>query len=569
MILTCTLLEGNVTNSERGARLAYAARALARVVMGRWDIKWKSRMESSNMELEDDGRYVDDARAYLYSVRPGWRWEDGSLWYRREWEKEDELLSPTERTRRVIHGSMVGVTRCLKFTAETHEDFDDGWLPTLDFKLRINAANIIEYSFFEKPTASNRCLQEDTALNQNSLIMALSNEVGRRLDNCSPTVPIQERVAILDTFSQKMINSGHSIKTVRVVLVGGIKGFQRRVARSQERGEPLHRSSNQSAKARRMKKLLARTQWFRKNDESSKGSEGEPATSHIDTGTGQDSGRRGREREPVDCKRKRVTSMGGNKPAELRTTTVLFVEFSRGGALQKTVKECLEKISPILGFKVRVAEKGGTKLSSLLSNKDLWSGEECGRVTCRTCAQLGERKEPCTRRNIVYESECSTCNPPGTRKEADKEGLAEKKGFPSLYVGESARSVAERAAEHWHDAESGKEESHMLEHQVASHNGEGPPRFNFKVVKSCKTSLERQVREAVRIHMRGDVLNKKGMYNRCKLTRLVVDQEWENKVWKDAWTVVEPVVEDEWMEQAKSSKRRGERSTGSRGKKKE
>ena len=25
--------------------------------------------------------------------------------------------------------------------------------------------------------------------------------------------------------------------------------------------------------------------------------------------------------------------------------------------------------------------------------------------------------------------------------------------------------------------------------------------------------------------MRGDVLNKKGMYNRCKLTRMVVDQE--------------------------------------------
>ena len=49
------------------------------------------------------------------------------------------------------------------------------------------------------------------------------------------------------------------------------------------------------------------------------------------------------------------------------------------------------------------------------------------------------------RRNIVYESECASCNPPGSRKEADKAGLAEKKGFPSLYVGESSRSVAERA----------------------------------------------------------------------------------------------------------------------------
>ena len=107
-------------------------------------------------------------------------------------------------------------------------------------------------------------------------------------------------------------------------------------------------------------------------------------------------------------------------------------------------------------IKVRVTEKGGTPLSSLLSNKDLWSGTECGRGSCRTCAQPGEKKEPCMQRNIVYESECSTCNPPGTRKELDKLGLAEKRDTPSLYVGETARSVAERASEHWRDADLGR-----------------------------------------------------------------------------------------------------------------
>jgi hypothetical protein len=55
------------------------------------------------------------------------------------------------------------------------------------------------------------------------------------------------------------------------------------------------------------------------------------------------------------------------------------------------------------------------------------------------------------------------------------------------------------------------------------------------LVKKCKSSLERQVREAVRIQMRGNVLNKKGLYNRCKLTRLVVDEEWDQKVWQESW----------------------------------
>ena len=61
--------------------------------------------------------------------------------------------------------------------------------------------------------------------------------------------------------------------------------------------------------------------------------------------------------------------------------------------------------------------------------------------------------------------------------------------------------ACERAQEHLRHAESGKGESHMVEHQVESHEGDETPMFNFKVVKKCKSSLERQLREAVRIQM--------------------------------------------------------------------
>ena len=219
---------------------------------------------------------------------------------------------------------------------------------------------------------------------------------------------------------------------------------------------------------------------------------------------------------------------------ELRTSTVLFVEFSQGGSLQKCMRGVLDRLTGMLGFKVRVTERGGTTLGSLLSNKNLWAGNPCGRRECRTCMQEGEKKEPCTKRNVVYESECGVCNPAGSRKLADREGLAEKRDIPSLYVGETARSIMERAGEHWADGLAGKEESHMADHQAMAHEGE-QPQFNFSVIKQCTSSLERQVREAVRIQMRGLVLNRKGTFNRCKLTRLVVDTEWEDKVWKESW----------------------------------
>ena len=83
--------------------------------------------------------------------------------------------------------------------------------------------------------------------------------------------------------------------------------------------------------------------------------------------------------------------------------------------------------------------------------------------------------------------------------------LANQKGGPNIYVGESARSLHERSGEHWKDAEGGKEESHMVQHVGETHKGEAPD-FNFKVVKSFRTSLDRQVPEAIMILMRGGEL---------------------------------------------------------------
>ena len=54
--------------------------------------------------------------------------------------------------------------------------------------------------------------------------------------------------------------------------------------------------------------------------------------------------------------------------------------------------------------------------------------------------------------------------------------------------------------------------------------------------------------------MRGNVLNKKGMFNRCKLTRMVIDTERDQRVWKEAWEprANEVVDEDSLRETGKT-----------------
>ena len=64
--------------------------AIARVVMGMHNKKWKKKMKDHNIQIEFEGFYVDDGRVVLYGLRAGWRWTGGGLWYCKEWEIEDK-----------------------------------------------------------------------------------------------------------------------------------------------------------------------------------------------------------------------------------------------------------------------------------------------------------------------------------------------------------------------------------------------------------------------------------------------------------------------------------------------
>ena len=210
---------------------------------------------------------------------------------------------------------MQGLTNCLTFTVETEEDFEDGWLPTLDLKLRVNGVNQIVYSFFEKPTGSSKCLQANTALNQNCMMRSLNNEVMRRLANMSEHIPIVERVAVLDNFCQKMTNSGHLLEVVRRTMVSGIKGHLRKADRCRKEGKPFHRTAAASAKTRKIKKFMQKQSWFKTKPETS--DPGEQAKNDKQTRGAGRSGQ-GTEKEQVN----KVAT----KTKKMQPSTVLFCE---------------------------------------------------------------------------------------------------------------------------------------------------------------------------------------------------------------------------------------------------
>ena len=124
----------------------------------------------------------------------------------------------------------------------------------------------------------------------------------------------------------------------------------------------------------------------------------------------------------------------------------------------------------------------------------------------------------------MFESRCEVCNPEEETKPEKVRELGKKEG---VYVGESARSIFERASEHRGDMLARKDDSHVIKHWLSSHQElNSPPKFRIKVIGKYQDAMTRQIAEAVRIDLRGEnVLNSKSEYSRCRIPRLVIDQE--------------------------------------------
>ena len=256
----------------------------------------------------------------------------------------------------------------------------------------------------------------------------------------------------------------------------------------------LRRTAEESRGSRIKKTLLGKTEWFRKKKKK------------------EDSRPTGGSTSPS-------VPIGEQ---EIKYRTVLFVEYTNDGELAARLREQLKRLAPLLGFGVKVVEKAGRSLRSCFPLTTLWDGAPCGRAACITCTQGAEIIPPCSRKSVMYENICKGCNK-GAGGKREVESSSE---IPSIYVGETSRTLQERGLEHQRDARNQTEKSHMFKHRELHHCGEQVP-FILKPVSFHRTALSRQIAEAVRIRRRGGegaILNSKGEFSRCHISRLQLEE---------------------------------------------
>ena len=239
--------------------------AVARAVMQMFDLKFKKRLSEAGLHTWLLARYVDDARAFLQPVKPGWRYNECGLEFSLAWTREDSDLTPTELTRRVIEGAMKGIEEFLEFTYETCEDEEfEGWLPTLDTCFRINENNVAEYKYYEKPMVSTKTLQRRAAMEENTKMNILANDMMRRLLTTKEELGAAYRGAVVDQYGAKLLRSGYTREQTRKILLNGIKGFENKRRSRINKGRSLRRTAKMSMRDRHKKKLLERSNWYKK-----------------------------------------------------------------------------------------------------------------------------------------------------------------------------------------------------------------------------------------------------------------------------------------------------------------
>ena len=359
---------------------------LARLVMQIFDRRWMDLVRDAGLSIDLYMRYMDDGRKLLQPIRRGWRWVNGALVYTLRWDKEDEVKTAMEVTVGVLRDTVKRIADYLDFTFESGDDYPDGWLPTLDVSIKVNDRNTVDYRYFEKPTTTNTTVRERSAMGENSKIQCLSNDLVRRLMNTKEELPASYRAEVVDKYGIKLMTSGFTREQSRKILMNGIKGYVAKRDRRRASGRKrIHLTAEETSQARSKRKLLGKSSWYRGGK---------------------------KKKDEVQMTKVRKPG-GGTKPStvQLRTRAVLFLEQTPHGELARRMKEQLQRLEPTLGFKIKVVERTGVKLSSILSQSKLGGGKECGREQCVTCSQEGEEKPDCTRSGVVYESICVVCNP--------------------------------------------------------------------------------------------------------------------------------------------------------------
>ena len=510
-----------------------ATMAASNLVMEDWAVKYENILVASGIVVKLMAGYVDDGRQVTSVLRKGMRYtkETNKFEHNEEAEQEDVLMenkgeTNNQRMARVCIDAMNSVNTDLQFTSESQEDFNHERLPTLDFELWLNEEMELCHSYYQKPTKTPYVLMERSGMAYHQKFQILSNELCRRLSNIQiGAVEHQEILQKIEQFIGELNNSGYSRKQAREIVCSGVRGWQARIKKRKRKNISFYRLAESTVNERLQKELTERECWYKNEDNENE--EGSP--------------NKKMKMDPLHKITRTRKSFNPNRKNKIKTNktqvkSVMFVPHTRKSELANILREKEEKLVEVTGNKVKIVERAGNKLENILAGKDPWKGKDCERKNCFICNTKvltgKDLNKDCTKKNIIYEIRCLTCEKIELEKienleeASDEQKIEMKKKVRKVkYVGESSRSGYDRGYEHLDKLATLNSDSHMLKHMVEDHYLEDfeKVKWGMFITRFMRTAFERQIEEAVTITREAEnneILNSRAEWNQCALPRL-------------------------------------------------
>ena len=330
----------------------------------------------------------------------------------------------------------------------------------------------VRFEFFSKPSTSSTVIMANSAQPWGQKRTTLTQELIRRLLNCSKELGCETRRKHLSRFMQLLKNSGYSETFRAEILRSGLQGYNKIVNADKQGTRPMFRPKDWRKAARWLDKKKKKKSWLGKFWKS--------------------------------C---------------------IFVPPTPGSELKQKMqkKEEETRVGGRELWPIKIIETAGRTLEQTLVNTDPFGGNQCYDAKCLP-SKDPKNKISCRRNNVCYRVTCLLCLRAG-----NPNSQHDCYDTCTCYFGQSGKNCHCRSKEHVSKFNSKtakvREESAFFKHLENTHGGKAEDKsfedyFEFRILKAYKKPFTMCVEEGTYIaNHKGELLNSKSEWHQAKLIR--------------------------------------------------
>ena len=339
----------------------------SQMVMQHWARKYNNILLKAGLRVLLLRGYVDDGCQGSTVLRRGMKFDQERSEFifsedQLEIDERENLPDNIRMAQRCLP-AMNSVNENLKFTTEAPEDFPNKRLPTLDFMIWM-IRGIIYHSYYEKTMGNQLTVMQRSAMSETQKMAILSNELVRRVSNIHRDVLHDELEGVIEHYISQLKSSGYNRKQARETVVCGIVGWRRKLERREKKGQKQYQEAKDTLEKRTDDQLLEKTTWY-KGDRKRKRENKESKYQYRPPPTKR---RRGKQQQGAG---KKEDDKSKDKP---KVKAVMFVPFTKHSELANRLRDNEEKMESMSGYRMKVVERGGSKLVDLLHKANPWAG---------------------------------------------------------------------------------------------------------------------------------------------------------------------------------------------------